>query len=187
VAYALANRWHVYGHASCCVGVGQAGHQPRLDPAAASDDQGGGASGHGRQCARPMSRCLGHLVSSLSPPSNSAIWAGPVGPTRDCPARSGVKLETPSVNPGWLVGLLLAGRLVLARGAERCPRTGPGPEGSRGAEGAPAGTRSALDAGGSGPVIAGLPADRPNAAGCRVPAAPRPMLALGRRSPGGGG
>jgi hypothetical protein len=60
------------------VGVGQAGHQPRLDSAAASDDQGS-ASGHGRQYARPMSRCLGHLVSSLSPPSNSAIgpalWA----------------------------------------------------------------------------------------------------------------
>ena len=61
------------------VGVGQAGHQPRLDPAAASDDQGGGASGHSRQYARPMSRCLGHLMSSLPPPSNSAIgpalWA----------------------------------------------------------------------------------------------------------------
>ena len=77
------------------VGVGQAGHRPRLDPAAASDDQGGGASGHGRQCARPMSRCLGHLVCSLPPPSNSAIgsalWpdAGPSGPT------PGFKLEPP--------------------------------------------------------------------------------------------
>jgi hypothetical protein len=39
------------------VGVGQAGHQPRLDPATASDDQGSGAIGHGRQYARPMSRC----------------------------------------------------------------------------------------------------------------------------------
>jgi hypothetical protein len=29
------------------VGVGQAGHQRRLDPAAASDDQGGGAIGYG--------------------------------------------------------------------------------------------------------------------------------------------
>src|SRR5918995_6453444 len=85
----------------------------------------------------------------------------------DHPARPGVKVETPSVNPGWLVGLLLVGRLVLPRRGERCPRTGPGPEGSRGAGGAPVGTRSALDAGGSGPVVAGLPADRPNAAGCR--------------------
>jgi hypothetical protein len=35
------------------VGVGQAGHQRRLDPAAASNDQGGSVIGHGRQCARP--------------------------------------------------------------------------------------------------------------------------------------
>ena len=77
------------------VGVGQAGHQRRVDPAAASDDQGGGASGHGRQCARPMSRCLGHLVCSLPPPSNSAIgpalWARR-GTIRPSP---GVKLEPP--------------------------------------------------------------------------------------------
>jgi hypothetical protein len=55
--------------------------------------QGGGAIGHGRQCARPMSRCLGHLVSSLPPPSNSAIgpalWARR-GTVRPGP---GVKLE----------------------------------------------------------------------------------------------
>jgi hypothetical protein len=77
------------------VGVGQAGHQPRLDPATASDDQGGGAIGHGRQYARPMSRCLGHLVSSLPPPSNSAI--GPALWARRGTIRPGpvVKLERP--------------------------------------------------------------------------------------------
>src|SRR5215203_6769468 len=55
----------------------------------------------------------------------------------------------------------------------------PGAGGVKGAEGVPAGTRSALDAAGCGPVVAGLPADRPNAAGCRVPAAPRPIQAPG--------
>jgi hypothetical protein len=44
-----------------------------------------------------------------------------------------------------------------------------------------------LDAGGCGPVAAVLPADRPNAAGCRGPAAPRPIQAVWPRSRCGSG
>jgi hypothetical protein len=43
------------------VGVGQAGHQPRLDPTAVTDDQGGGPIRHGLHDARPDAPVgLGH-------------------------------------------------------------------------------------------------------------------------------
>ena len=125
MAYALAIRWHVHGHASCCARR-RAGHQRRPERAAASNDQGGGAIGHGRQCARPMSRCLGHLVSSLPPPSNSAIgpalWpdAGPSGPTpgsRWSPRSRRSRLGRPR-------------RRRRRRGGMRCTPASVGPGGS---------------------------------------------------------
>ena len=147
---------------------------------------------HGRRTDR-HTRWSADAVAP-SPGGGRGAAGGTADPCpRDHPARPRVKVETPSVNPG---GLWVAAGRVAGPGPEGRTMSPdrPGPEGSRGAGGAPAGTRrlrvrsrSALDAGGCGPVFAGLPADRPNAAGCRVPAAPRPMLALGGRSPDGVG
>ena len=82
---------------------------PCVDPAAHSDSPAVAPSPGGGRCAE----------------------GGTPDPCpRDHPARPGVKLETPSVNPGWLVGLLLAGRLVL-------PRRGAVPDRSGADQGAP--------------------------------------------------
>jgi hypothetical protein len=73
------------------IGVGQAGHQRRLDPVAASDYQGGGAIGHGADTLADEPVHLGHLVSSLPP----LPWWVPLGvgdlwePASACLAWSG--------------------------------------------------------------------------------------------------
>jgi hypothetical protein len=114
VAYALANRWHVHGHASCC-GRRRAGRPPAPARSRRRVRRPGWRRHRARpQYARPMSRCLGHLVSSLPPPSNSAIgpalWARR-GTIRPGP---GVKLEPPQPP---------VGRLTVPGRRHRRPRT----------------------------------------------------------------
>jgi hypothetical protein len=95
VAYALANRWHVHGHASCC-GRRRAGRPP----APARSRRRVRRPGWRRHRARPSMRSPDEPVPrapcELAAASDQlGDWAGPVGPTRDHPTRPEVKLERP--------------------------------------------------------------------------------------------